>query len=71
MVKVGLKIIWIGILMAFCLTEYPEDNICSCCGEPIESYEEDPWEGRLDDYCEKCSWNRCDAFPGTCGENYD
>lgn len=44
------------------------DSTCACCGEVLEyrEYEEDPWEGRLDSYCENCAWMRCDAFPGSC-----
>jgi hypothetical protein len=39
---------------------------CACCGEGITRPNGDPWEGRLDAYCEECAITRCDAFPGEC-----
>ena len=39
---------------------------CECCGNPIPMRNPDPWDERMNEYCEECAWNRCDAFPGTC-----
>ena len=42
-------------------------NACWCCGEsaPIRG-EGDPWEGRLDGYCDSCATTRCDTTDSTC-----
>lgn len=43
------------------------DDPCCCCGlEIVDRRGNDPWEGRLDDYCEGCALARCDAYPGAC-----
>jgi hypothetical protein len=42
------------------------NTICHCCGRPVEPRDPDPWEGRLDGYCEDCALNRCDAYPDQC-----
>lgn len=39
---------------------------CFCCNSPVEPRNPDPWEGRLDDYCEACALARCDAYPDEC-----
>lgn len=44
---------------------------CACCGSTfllprIHWRGEDPWEGRMDDYCDRCALTRCDAYPGEC-----
>ena len=41
---------------------------CWCCGEvaPLRG-KDDPWEGRLDGYCEVCATARCDTYPGAHG----
>lgn len=39
---------------------------CSCCGVSKDERDPDPWEGRMDDYCETCCLARCDAYPGDC-----
>jgi hypothetical protein len=48
-----------------------EHHACVCCGEPVVHPHPDPWGGRMDDYCEGCSWVRCDAYPGACMETAD
>lgn len=40
---------------------------CYCCLREVKARQPDPWEGRLDGYCEDCALARCDAFPGECG----
>lgn len=43
------------------------DAACWCCGEPAPIRGEgDPWEGRLDGYCESCASTRCDTTDSTC-----
>jgi hypothetical protein len=39
---------------------------CVCCGNDVARREPDPWEGRMDDYCERCCLTRCDAEPRAC-----
>mgnify|MGYP001559815625 CR=1 FL=1 len=43
----------------------PEDpDSCWCCGVPAPNRAPwDPWEGRLDGYCDDCAEARCDAYP--------
>lgn len=42
------------------------DALCHC-GMPAGREElPDPWEGRLDGYCDNCATARCDAYPGEC-----
>ncbi len=44
----------------------PEER-CGCCGKQHERRGEgDPWEGRLDGWCDDCALARCDARPGDC-----
>lgn len=42
--------------------------ICWCCGNAYEPRDPatDPWNGRLDGYCEFCADNRCDHDPTNC-----
>lgn len=47
----------------------PEQERCGCCGALIEPRDPDPWEGRLDGYCEDCALARCDAYPGYCDKS--
>lgn len=39
---------------------------CWCCGELVVSRVPDPWDGRMDGYCEACSLNRCDCYADEC-----
>lgn len=40
-------------------------DVCWCCDGPyVARGDADPWEGRLDGYCEDCALARCDAYPG-------
>lgn len=39
---------------------------CVCCGFPVMPRDPDPWDGRLDVYCQECALARCDAYPGYC-----
>lgn len=40
---------------------------CVCCGSEFSrSADDDQWDGRLDDYCDRCASARCDAFPAEC-----
>lgn len=39
---------------------------CWCCGNDTTRRNGDPWEGRMEGYCDDCSLARCDAFPGDC-----
>jgi hypothetical protein len=43
-----------------------QERACACCGKPITPRDPDPWDGRLDAYCEDCAHTRCDAYPGSC-----
>lgn len=40
--------------------------ICCCCGKEHEQRDRatDPWEGRMDGYCNDCSDCRCDTSAG-------
>jgi hypothetical protein len=42
---------------------------CLCCGAPAypRAAADDPWDGRMDGYCDDCAAARCDAYPGDCG----
>ena len=40
------------------------------CGRTVEPRDPDPWEGRMDDYCEDCAINRCDCYPNECPVKY-
>ncbi len=43
------------------------DTTCWCCQKPHKQRgDNDPWEGRLDGYCDDCATARCDAYPGEC-----
>lgn len=41
---------------------------CWCCNLPHQLRDplNDPWQGRLDGYCEECAINRCDAYLEDC-----
>lgn len=44
-----------------------DEAACWCCEGPyVDRGGDDPWEGRLDGYCEDCALTRCDAYPGDC-----
>ena len=47
-------------------SETGTDVACCCCGAPAPLRDNDPWEGRMDDYCRSCALTRCDAYPGEC-----
>ena len=36
------------------------------CGREVEPREPDPWEGRMDAYCDDCATARCDCYPDEC-----
>jgi len=36
---------------------------CACCGHHIVPRDPDPWEGRMNAYCEFCCHSRCDVYP--------
>lgn len=44
----------------------PKGERCCCCGKPAPKRTPDPWQGRMDAYCEGCAETRCDAYPGAC-----
>lgn len=46
----------------------PGSDRCYCCDKAAPKRNPDPWEGRLDGYCEVCATTRCDAYPGSCRE---
>lgn len=47
--------------------ESAASEACWCCGEPAPIRGEgDPWESRLDGYCESCATTRCDTTDSTC-----
>lgn len=47
--------------------EYAAHAACGCCGrDATRKRLPDPWEGRLDGYCDECALTRCDAYPGDC-----
>jgi hypothetical protein len=40
----------------------PPNAACVCCGkDSTRRQQPDPWEGRLDGYCDECATARCDA----------
>ena len=39
---------------------------CACCNEPAPLRENDPFDGRMDAYCDECAWRRCDVYWGAC-----
>lgn len=40
---------------------------CFCCGKKHPwRLQSDPWNGRLNGYCEDCATNRCDCYPDEC-----
>jgi hypothetical protein len=43
---------------------------CWCCGviHPIRERESDPWDGRLNGYCDDCALARCDTSYSDCGK---
>lgn len=46
-------------------THVTRSRVCHC-GRPVEPRDPDPWEGRMDDYCEDCATCRCDTSYSTC-----
>lgn len=40
------------------------------CGREVEPRDPDPWEGRMDGYCEACATARCDCYPDECPVKY-
>ena len=47
-------------------------KLCECCYLQRATHTEGDSRGLLDDMCEACSSNRCDAYPMTCpNQTYD
>ena len=41
-------------------------ELCHCGRTAARTQQPDPWEGRLDGYCDDCATNRCDCYPNEC-----
>ena len=57
---------WQGLYLASLpAPSQPEPRACACCMAPADNHPTpDPWDGRLDDYCNACALARCDAYLG-------
>lgn len=44
---------------------------CQCCGHSFEWFRGNPMGKAVSDFCDDCSLNRCDAYPGTCPNEGD
>lgn len=40
------------------------------CGREVIPRDPDPWERRMDGYCDDCASNRCDCYPDECPVKY-
>ena len=43
-----------------------EPRKCHCGADATRRELPDPWEGRMDGYCDDCSWARCDTSYSVC-----
>lgn len=43
------------------------EHHCWCCQTwHVTRGDGDPWEGRMEGYCDECATNRCDCYPDEC-----
>jgi len=48
----------------------PMGELCHCGRTAARTQQPDPWEGRLDGYCDDCAAHRCDCTPDECPVKY-